>query len=374
LPDIDREISSFEHIETGIAEVLSDNEHKAYVLYNKAIDDIRSGNEDIAFIKLKKAVSAKPDLYDARLLIGLYHAKLGNDAKALDIFEDIIRNNEARGAEALRYIRMLNADREAVAVAAPKKTDNKEKNTKTFKYAKQFFGAIIGVVICIPVIMLVNKGQPSDGDKEVISSQEQMISELSEEISSLEDMAASLENEVEELREAALEEETSYELSQEEKDQIALEAIDDYKTDLGTYLGIIELFNNGEYLEAADGIMDFKDANQVFAEMLGVRFTSFYKEAVDKAARYCEDRGVELYDAMKYDESLDMLEKAAVYDPDYQRMYRVTYYIGKDLLAKGEYDAAKAKFLEVIQIAPNDDWVTYANIKLREISELTKTD
>lgn len=51
-------------------------------------------------------------------------------------------------------------------------------------------------------------------------------------------------------------------------------------------------------------------------------------------------------------------------------MYRVIYYIGKNLLAQEKYDEAKEKFLEVTKIAPNNDWIYYANLRLAEIEDL----
>jgi tetratricopeptide (TPR) repeat protein len=374
LPDFDSEISSFGHISPDTADDLSDNDHKAYILYNKAIDDIKAGNEDIAFIKLKKALSAKPDLHEARVIIGLYHAKIGDGSKALDVFEEIIRIDKEKGADALKYIRMLNADREYIPTTAPKNTEKKDKKYDLKKYRMVFLVIFLIILVCLPVLLAKHGSGISDDAKAAISSQDLKISEMDMALIGRDAVIQNLSQEVKDLQ-GSLESETGAPgLSVSERDEIAQSAIQSYRVGFESYLDILDLYDIGMYLDAADAVIEFKEINGTFAEALGEKFSSFYLSAMNKAARYCEDRGVALYDETRYDESLEMLERAQIYRPDYERMYRVAYFIGKDLLAKGDYDAAKDKFLEVIQIAPNSDWVNYANIRLSEINELTKNE
>jgi len=83
LLDFNAEMLSYDYMAPENDNDGSDRTDKAFGLYNASINDIRSGNDDIAFIKLKKAVSLKQDLFAAWLIIGLYTAKTGSMDKAL---------------------------------------------------------------------------------------------------------------------------------------------------------------------------------------------------------------------------------------------------------------------------------------------------
>jgi len=51
---------------------IPDNIKNSIILYNKALESLRTNSEDIAIIELKKAISISPDFYEAmNLLIAL---------------------------------------------------------------------------------------------------------------------------------------------------------------------------------------------------------------------------------------------------------------------------------------------------------------
>ena len=50
---------------------IPDNIRNSVILYNKALENLRMGSEDIAIIELKKAISMNSTFYEAMNLLGL---------------------------------------------------------------------------------------------------------------------------------------------------------------------------------------------------------------------------------------------------------------------------------------------------------------
>ena len=70
--DLKAELSNFRTID--LDEFVREGEHiynvrNSVYLYNKAIEDLRTGSEDMAIIKLKKAVSMNPHFNEAMNLL-----------------------------------------------------------------------------------------------------------------------------------------------------------------------------------------------------------------------------------------------------------------------------------------------------------------
>ena len=377
LLDFNAEMLSYDYMAPENDNDGSDRTDKAFGLYNASINDIRSGNDDIAFIKLKKAVSLKQDLFAAWLIIGLYTAKTGSMDKALQIFNEAAMKSKEYGETALRYIRALNTDK----VKYNENTDS-VKETRKPKINRNIvlliIGIMAGVLLSLPLFLLKNKDPLIENDKEALiasleSELEQknhMMGTLGSEMAALETEIGRLEKEIERLEGEDRTETVIIDLTDEEIKKITEEVKKLVKEEFREYLYIIELYYDNKILEAADRIIVFGSSNTIFTDELETELFLFSETLMGKAARYCEDRGVLLFGQGRYDESLAMLSRTMSYKADYNRMYRVYYYMGMDYLRKGEYEAAKEKFLKTRGLAPNTDWEGYADLRLRQIDEL----
>ena len=83
---------------------VSDNVRNSVFLYNKAIESLKSGSEDIAAIELKKAISMNPHFYEALNLLGLCYSILGENEKAAEAFGQVIKA-ESNSILALNYVK-----------------------------------------------------------------------------------------------------------------------------------------------------------------------------------------------------------------------------------------------------------------------------
>jgi tetratricopeptide (TPR) repeat protein len=104
-----------------------DNIKNSIVLYNKALESLQTGSEDIASIELKKAISLNPDFYEAVNLLGVCYSYLNEQEKAIEMFQRVV-NAENNGVKALSYIGQINAGEDEAAASF---TDKKKKSRKT---------------------------------------------------------------------------------------------------------------------------------------------------------------------------------------------------------------------------------------------------
>ena len=107
--DFNQEIRSFIPIDIekfSLNNEISDKTLDLVKSYNKAIEFLKSGSEDIAMIELKKVVSANPDFYEAVNLLGLCYAYTNQLDKAEELFGKVVKgeNNVIKAADYLNYI------------------------------------------------------------------------------------------------------------------------------------------------------------------------------------------------------------------------------------------------------------------------------
>ena len=107
--DLNQEIRSFTPID--IDKLSQDNQVSEKIIdsvraYNKAIEYLRTGSEDIAMIELKRVIAVNPDFYEAVNLLGLCYAYTNQMDKAQELFGKVVKgeNNVLKAADYLNYI------------------------------------------------------------------------------------------------------------------------------------------------------------------------------------------------------------------------------------------------------------------------------
>lgn len=389
--DVDNEISLYAVCDIDMPQDLSEKDKRAIHLYNDAVGDIKTGNEDIANIKLKKAVSIMPDFYRAKLILGLYFIKIDEHAKARVLLDDVIENSKEYGEAALKYIRAINVQADKKNRAKQDESKDKEKvkdktslSERIRNIGRTIFlltGILLGIMICLP-FLLPGKGPGVSADmthEAVISSLKAGFSEMSSVVAGREDEIKVLEEEIKRLEAAVTNPEhtTTAEVIQStpQTSVVTSDPADGELSDeFGQYLSIMRLYQEEKYLEAADKIKLFIGLDTVKDSMYIADIQKTHDTLMSAAARFCEDGGVWYFEQERYRDSLSLLERTSYYLPGYTRMYRVNYYIGRCLFFLEEYELAKEKFQLVISQAPNADWIMYSNMRLDEINRLSSDE
>lgn len=364
--DLKQEIRTYniidlKDISSNEAEI-PDNIRNSVFLYNKAIESLRTGSEDIAIIELKKAVSMNPRFYEAMNLLGLCYSYIKDYSHASEVFDRVIKA-ENNSVKALRYMSLLNSgDMDgALKTARKKKPDpprTREPAKKSAaavtekKYAKYvvwltcaaFF--IAGVLLALLIQNTLLK--PREVEKEPI------------------------ENNVTDAGIVTDDYKMKYEKLQSDHDFIKseLDAADkeiDYQKAIIKLFEIESLAAKKQWEEAADLLLRMQAVE--YEGEYGTRFEDLRTNVLPNAAKTVYDQGYKLYNTKKYEDALKKLIKVETYNPGFNRMDAALYYMGRCYQLMNDSRNAVAVFQRLVDSFPKSSYA--ANAKVR-INSLTK--
>ncbi|HHU90367.1 MAG TPA: hypothetical protein GXZ22_04840 [Clostridiaceae bacterium] len=176
--NIKEELSKYELIDIKSVEekigIIPDDMKNAIDLYNKALDDLKSDNEDIAIIALKKAIAIYPAFYEAMNLMGLCYLVLGDESNARRMFSKVIKmdDNSLRASEYLDKLDGKFPDGESSNNTRQKKYKKAAVETVSWLksglspernspyYIKYILGFLLGVFALILVWIIVPASSP----------------------------------------------------------------------------------------------------------------------------------------------------------------------------------------------------------------------
>lgn len=337
-------------------------------LYNKAIESLRSGSEDIAIIELKKATAMNPQFYEAMNLLGICYSYTGDKEKAAEAFSKVIKA-ESNSILAMNYMQRLGLNE---SVQPQKNRQEKQpeaqpgeplKRIRTIKTPSQGirlkkqtliniakFGAVFAAGLLLSAIIF------STLPKKETEPQLQTPGTAD---TSESDLKAKYEAEY-----AVLE--SKYDLLQKDKES-AMQQADYYKATIKLY-EIDTLAGEKKYEDAADMLLlmktvEFKDAEKD-------QFNELYQSVMPLAAKAAYDQGYKLYNSRKYQDSLKKLEKVQVYDPEYKSMDAVFYYMGRNCQVLQDSRNAVALFQKLIDKYPKSAYVKSAKARIKELTQI----
>ena len=127
------ELENFQPLDLEEIEIeacdLPEDTVKAIQLFNKALEDIKSGNEDIAIIQLKKAISLYPSFFEAMNLLGICYYAAGKEDAARSAFKQVIDADDS-GLKATQYLNKMDG---LVEQTDSGSVNNKRKSSKSSK-------------------------------------------------------------------------------------------------------------------------------------------------------------------------------------------------------------------------------------------------
>lgn len=353
-------------------EKIPDNMRNSIFLYNKAIESLGSGSEDIAIIELKKAISMNPQFYEAMNLLGICYSYLGDKEKAAEIFDRVIKA-ESNSILAMNYMQHLGLiesvapQKNKQAKPAAEKPGEPLKRIRTnkapsrgihvnkqmlFNIARVGAGFAAGLLLSAILFSSLPKkaAEPSVTDQSTTGSSDN-------------DMKAEYEAKYE-AKYAELD--GKYNLLQKDKESLVQQA-DYYKAALKLY-EIDALTRDKKYENAADMLLlmktvEFKDTEKDL-------FNELYRSVMPQAAKMAYDQGYKLYNTRKYQDTLKELEKVQVYDPQFKRMDAVLYYMGRSCQALQDSRSAVALFQKLITSYPNTTYAKSAKVRIKELTQI----
>lgn len=346
---------------------IPDSIRNSVILYNKAIESIRGGSEDIAIIGLKKAVSMNPHFYEAMNLLGVCYSYVNENARALEMFNKVVKaeNNSVR---ALRYINMLDSGESSgqsrlksrkKAAAFFEKDMNPENSTAghektdTKGYRKQWLsilkigaGFAAGAIITAVIYMsLPGPEKAADLSADTASSDTKTSQELENYKARYNDL------------------EGKYELLQKDKDT-ANQQVDYYKSAIKLY-EIGDMAAKKQYEAAADMLLLLKTV--AFSGAEKEKFDALYSSVMPTAAWAVYNDGYSLYNRKNYEESYKKLEKVQIYDPGFESGAAVLYYMGRCSQQLNDARNAIALYQKLVDSYPDTSYAKNARLKLKQL-------
>lgn len=380
---------NFENIEaSGIS--MAENVRSSIVLYNKAIESLKTNSEDIAIIELKKAISLNPHFYEAMNLLGICYAYVNDLSRAEEMFQKVM-SGEHNSIQAMEYVKRLSGGSDSSSsknskfakntrsnnqnkrtqtsgikpLNPPSRTVNSSSPAKTSGFSKKVQRLSLNkviVVMCIVSFILgaflvyitgfsaTNKGQAF---KNNASKNDSTIKDKTKDTSK--------DNSKEQLEQLQLD----YDNAKSDLDT-SYETINSLKT-TNKLLQAENLITKGKTLDAANILISLKDS--LLSEQDRQLYDTLSLEAYAKAAKNAFDQGYKAFNAKNYQDALKLLQNVQVFAPEYKDMDRVFYYIGKSYAALNDPANAVVAFQKVVDNYPNSKYTKYSSNRIKELQQ-----
>lgn len=370
--DLQQEIKSFGPIDIesfAQSNKKSEKDINSIQLYNKAIEYLKAGNDDIAMIELKKVVSANPSFYEAVNLLGLCYAYTNQLENAEELFKSIMEreNNAIKAADYLNFIsitdttsnkkttksknKQTNHTVEKV-MTEPIKKSQPSKNIATenivfdkigSKFVKPRTSVIINAisVICLIIAIILFVGA-SKGAKNTDNAEPTDIKQAT---NSVDNSSAELNDLKTQLQEANTKLK-QYELSSQVSQ-------------------VSNLYAQKKYIEAADKLMSIK-VDELSAD-LKENYNSTKDKVLLSAANQLLTEGNTMYKSGNYPEAVKKLEKLFTLGDKWDFADKALYILGKSYVEINDKPKATTTYEKLINEHPNSSYVKYAKGRLKAI-------
>ncbi len=373
--DLNQEIKSFGTINVEKFTQNSEKTEKvinSVEMYNKAIEYLKAGNEDIAMIELKKVVSANPNFYEAVNLLGLCYAYTNQLDKAEELFGSIVEreNNAIKAADYLNFISITEnvsskkstRSKNKVTAYAPnklvkepaKKTSINSKdilaeNIVLEKIGSQFkkpqtavilniFSVICLIVAVILFLATARETRDVDAAEPTAIEQQQQVMAENNSFAELDKLKEQLE--------AANTKLKQYELSTQVSQ-------------------ISALYTQKKYVEASDKLMSIKVDE--LSEDLKTKYNSIRDKVLLGAANQLVTDGNTLYNNKKYADAIKKLEKLFTLGNNWNFADKALYILGKSYVEVNEIQKAAVTYEKLIKEYPKSAYIRWAKGRLKAI-------
>jgi tetratricopeptide (TPR) repeat protein len=347
---------------------LPDSIKNSIVLYNKALESLSKGSEDIAIIELKKAVSLNPDFYEAMNLLGICYSYLNDHEKAAETFNRVV-DAENNGVKALLYLNQISPDSslsgttiinkgkgsnvkaksKKVRVRKDLSPFNREKGIDDNVKLKMLIASFcVGIILTLLIVLPVVKGNSARAMADIKGEKNELINQIEQ----LDSRYETLEKENKDLKDEL---------------QTANLKVDYYRFSLKLFEA--QDFSSGKkYEEAADMLILLKTFK--FEGEEKAKFDKLYEDIMPLAANSAYEKGFDQYNNRKYKDAIKLFEKVLLYDKNYSRLDATLYYMGRSYKELNDSRNAIAMFQQILDKFPNSYYHKYAVYRLNELTQI----
>lgn len=303
------------------------SEKEAVEYYNDAVDNVISGNTDIAVIKLRKVLALSPDFDEANIL-----------------FEKVRQYEESKSIGDKVYDNVRGS-------VLGSRTGRKSLPQKLHIDPRVLLKIIIVIIViaittavCILMIRLFSKSYENVPEVTKVTYSQEEVTNLNDRIKELEDNLVLSERE------------TQNALSGSESNQ---EEITQLQEDIAKTGALLELYRAAYLFEIEQYVTSADIAGALNPEMYKASDKELYSEVYAKATTMAAESlftiGLELYNQDDFEAALSNFMQVEQYNPNYEDIGRCYYLIGRSYFETGN----STKSIEFYEKA--DGITSYAN-------------
>ncbi len=327
-------------------------------LYNKALMYLHQGNDDVAIIRLKKAVALNPNLLEARNLLALCYIKDKQFYKANEQIKEVLRMDHS-DVKALAYFKKISKEdterimpydleyipKSSQKPVVPSKVINR--GPLLAKYVLNFMvGAICMFFIQTTLILPTKVEEYESKLVKAKESESQLMKALEEEKMQNQQVITELEATNQKL----VEEKTSAELTASKVSQkVKLTEANQY-------------YIEKDWIKAADVLYNI--APSLLEAEDNTLYISLKDEIYHRAAKSLYEEGYRQYKSGDFITSKSNFEKALVYNPDDNTLRKSFYYLGCVEKEMANEEKAKYYFDKIIKDYPQTTEAYWAQNQL----------
>lgn len=327
--------------------------NNAVKLYNHAIKYLKKKNDDVAVIRLKKALDINPGFVDASNLLTLCYIKQEKWQKALEAAEKTLEI-DSNNPVALRYLKEISNSGNL------KKKFSWDGNS-SINYTKAALsvgeramfialGAVCAAVVMGVLIIPANNKIKDDKIEELNQSYTQLQNSYNDYAASAQEQIDLLEDENSQMKSVVDE----YSASIEEKKKA--DSLNNAK----------QLLDDGKIVEAANAVaaVDMTGASDEELKL----FNEIKSKSYAEAAEIMFDEGKEYSDAQDYENAKNSLNMCITFSEGSDDLKYSSYYLlGKIAMNQNDIEAAKNYFTEVKNNHPSQSMKNYADNYLKTL-------
>ncbi len=353
---------------------LQDNIRNSIMFYNKAVESLKFGSEDIAIIELKKAIQLNQDFHEAMNLLGICYLYINDNDKAGEMFNKVMEF-EKNGIKAMQLVNMLNSESiklsplsekskqtsvrrmDSIQLGPTRKQNQVRKNSKRLLMTGIIIGAILmGLVAGIVNVsgLLNNKGNYAKPVTIYVTPNPDNLSELEEAKKQSDSYKAQLEDANRQI--------TSLNETQANNKKTQVNSVNSE-----ILLEAVNFYLQQKPIQSVDLLLTLQLENLTEKEM--ALYSKIKPDVFIKASDLS-------YGQANYSLSRNEFENAALY---YEKviLYKVAsptatratlYNLGKCYMNLGEYEKAKVILTELVTKYPNSGYEFSAKERLKQIN------
>lgn len=328
--------------------------------FNQALAAAKQGSPDLAIIQLKKVTSLNPRFLRALQLLALLYLKDGDKEKAARCLRKAHRI-DINNTMTLRFLRELETEEAHSELAAGgenrrKRDENpsfvpithyKEDKPNIFLFVNLILGVLLGIAVCYFLIFPTKEKQVLSKYRTNQVENNQVLAEKDSKISSLEKDKEDLNSQIDLLTKE----------NKELSDTVTDETIYD------NLFAAAKAYVAEDVQGAAESLLKVKEEK---LERPGAKklYQELKSKTFEQASAEFYNQGHEAYTSYKYDEAIELFEKAIGANKD---NVDAMYFMGRAYENKGDKEKAAEYYNMIVENYPDSERTNKAKQMLRNL-------